>query len=258
VLLLHSFGPDFAPWNACSKIIREKLARQWPGPMDIYDASLATSGRRAVGVNTMAAIIHIVDDDPPFRKAVARLLRASGYQTVLYESGGQLLENPPGAGPGCILLDVRMSGLTGPELQSRLVDLDSILPIVFLTGHGDIPTSVRAIKAGAEDFLSKPVAKETLLEAVERALDRYAQNRERQDRLGRSRSLVAKLTSREKEVFARIVRGKRNKQIAYELGASVRTIKAHRHAVMQKLEVQSLAEVVSIAERLGLLAGPNA
>jgi RNA polymerase sigma factor (sigma-70 family) len=201
-------------------------------------------------------VIHVVDDDASFRGAVGRLLRAAGYQVALYQSGDQMLANPPADGPGCILLDLRMSGLSGLELQDRLSKLDSILPIVFLTGYGNIPTSVQAIKAGAEDFLSKPVAKDTLLEAVERALARYRQRREQRDRLDDLRALVATLTPREREVFALVVRGKLNKQIAYELGTSERTIKAHRHAAMEKLKVHSVAEAVSIAERLGLLAPP--
>jgi FixJ family two-component response regulator len=158
--------------------------------------------------------------------------------------------------PGCILLDVRMPDLSGPELQARLVELANPLPIVFLTGHGDIPMSVQAIKTGAEDFLSKPVPKKTLLETVERALARYDAGREQRERLNALRSLVAPFTPREREVFALMVRGKLNKQIAFELGTSERAIKAHRHNVMQKLKVHSLAEAVSIAERLGLLASP--
>jgi FixJ family two-component response regulator len=152
---------------------------------------------------------------------------------------------------------MRMTGLDGLELQDRLKRMDSILPIVFLTGHGDIPTSVRAIKAGAEDFLSKPVSKDTLLEAVERALARYRDQRDRRDRLDTLRALVSAFTPRESEVFALVVRGRLNKQIAYELGASERTIKAHRHVVMHKLKVASLAEAVSIAERLGMLTSQD-
>jgi RNA polymerase sigma factor (sigma-70 family) len=199
-------------------------------------------------------VIHVVDDDAPFRTAVARLLRAAGYQVALYESGDHLLADPPGSVPGCILLDMRMSGLSGLELQDRLSKLDSILPIVFLTGHGSIPMSVQAIKAGAEDFLSKPVSKKTLLEAVERALARYRERREQRDRLDDLRALLSTLTPREREVFALVVRGKLNKQIAYELGTSERTIKAHRHAAMEKLKVRSLAEAVALADRVGLLA----
>ena len=135
------------------------------------------------------------------------------------------------------MLDVRMPGLSGPELQARLVEAGNPLPIVFLTGHGDIPTSVQAIKAGAEDFLSKPVSKKTLIDAIQRALVRYEEARERSLRLGALRALVASLTPRESQVFALVVRGKLNKQIAHELGTSERTIKAHRHAIMEKLKV---------------------
>jgi len=200
-------------------------------------------------------VIHVVDDDPSFRSAIGRLLRASGYEVAVYESAHLLLKKLPAVDPGCILLDVRMPDLSGPELQARLVELGNALPIVFLTGHGDIPTSVRAIKAGAEDFLSKPVPKKTLLDAVERALARYAEERQQHDRLAALRALVDAFTLREREVFSLVVRGKLNKQIAFELGTSERTIKAHRHNIMQKLQVQSLAEAVSIAERLGMLAG---
>jgi FixJ family two-component response regulator len=198
------------------------------------------------------AVIHVVDDDAIFRAAITRLLQALGYQVAVYESGDHLLQRPPADEPGCILLDVRMSGLDGLELQAQLKQMDSILPIVFLTGHGDLPTSVRAIKAGAEDFLPKTVPKETLVEAVERALARYEEQRGRRDKLDNLRALASTLTPRESEVFALVVQGRLNKQIAHELGTTERTIKAHRHAVMQKLKVNSLIEAVSIAERLGM------
>jgi len=199
-------------------------------------------------------VIHVVDDDAAFRTMIARLLRASGYQIALYESAHRLLEAPLRANPGCILLDVRMPEMSGPELQARLAERGNRLPIVFLTGHGDVAMGVQAIKAGAEDFLQKPATKNPLLEAIERALARYDAEREQGDRLDKLRALVSTLTRREGEVFALIVRGKINKQIAYELGTTERTIKAHRRAVMEKLEVESLAEAVSIAERLGMLA----
>jgi RNA polymerase sigma factor (sigma-70 family) len=205
----------------------------------------------------VAPLVHIVDDDAAFRTAIARVLQASGYRVALYESGDRLLEGVPGSEPGCILLDIRMTGLGGLELQDRLHERGIILPIVFLTGYGDIPMSVRAIKAGAEDFLSKPVPKEVLLAAVERALARYQEAHERHNRLASLRALVDTLTPRESEVFALVVRGKLNKQIAYQLGTSERTIKAHRHSIMEKLRVQSVAEAVSIAERLGMLAMPS-
>jgi FixJ family two-component response regulator len=205
-------------------------------------------------MTSAAPVIHVVDDDASFRAAVARLLQASGFQVMLYESGERLLESLPGAASGCILLDLRMSGLSGLDLQDRLAQLGYPLPIVFLTGHGDFPASVRAIKAGAEDFLSKPVSREPLLAAVERALARDEQAREHRERLAGLRALVATLTPRESEVFALVVRGKVNKQIAHELGTSERTIKAHRHSIMLKLRIRSLAELVLLAERLGLVA----
>jgi FixJ family two-component response regulator len=210
----------------------------------------------AFSMSSVAPVVHVVDDDASFRTAIARLLRASGYQVALYDSGERLLENPPGPAPGCILLDLRMSGLSGLELQDRLAELGRTLPIVFLTGHGDIPASVRAIKAGAEDFLAKPVSKEPLLAALGRALERDRQARKNRDQQAALRALVATLTPRESEVFALVVRGKLNKQIAFELGTSERTIKAHRHGIMEKLRVQSLAELVLLAGRLGIVAAP--
>jgi FixJ family two-component response regulator len=202
-------------------------------------------------------IVHVVDDDASFRNAIGRLLRSAGYQVALYESGDQFLGDPAGKEPGCILLDLQMSGLDGLQLQDRLQQLDSILPIVFLTGHGDVPSTVRAMKAGAQDFLSKPVEVNTLLEAIEHALGRYRERRDQQDRANTLRALVASLTPRESEVFSFVVRGKLNKQIAFDLGTSERTIKAHRQSIMHKLQARSLAEAVSIAERLGVLNGPS-
>jgi FixJ family two-component response regulator len=200
------------------------------------------------------SMIHVVDDDASFRTAISRLLNVSGYDVAGYESAAAFLRALEEAKPGCILLDVEMPDLGGLQLQDELAKLSRGWPIIFMTGHGDIPMSVRAIKAGAEDFLSKPVSRDTLLEAIKQALVRYGEKRQSQDQLDSLRSLVATLTPREAEVFALMVRGKPNKQIAHALGTSERTIKAHRHMVMNKLEVQSFAETVSIAERLGLLA----
>jgi FixJ family two-component response regulator len=205
----------------------------------------------------MLPIVHVVDDDASFRTAIGRLLAASGYQVALYGSASELLEKLPGRAPGCILLDVEMSGLNGPQLQNRLGEIGHKLPIVFLTGHGDVPTSVRAIKAGAEDFLTKPVPKKDLLAAIERALVHYEEMRDHDNQIATMQSLVSSLTPREREVFALVVRGKLNKQIAHELGTAERTIKAHRQQVMEKCEVRSLAGLVLIAERLGMLVSPH-
>jgi FixJ family two-component response regulator len=197
--------------------------------------------------------IHVVDDDQSFRTAIERRLKLAGYQVATYPSAQQLLDRLPDENePGCILLDVQIPGLSGPDLQGRLNELGSSLPIVFLTGHADTPTTVRTIKAGAEDFLTKPVESVQLLDAIERAIARHATLRDERHRLAEMRSLVAALTPRERQVFVLVVRGKLNKQIAFELGTTERTIKAHRHQVMEKMKVQSLAELVSIAERLGL------
>ncbi len=198
-------------------------------------------------------IVHVVDDDSSFRSAICRLLRTSGYQVTPYESADQLLENQPKGVPGCILLDVRLPGLSGPDLQIRLNALGSVLPIVFMSGHGDIPTSVRTIKAGAEDFLTKPIPKKVLLASIDRALLRGKETLNRKARHDRLQGLVDTLTPRERQVFALMVRGRLNKQMAYELGASERTIKAHRHVAMEKLQIKSLAEAATIAERLGML-----
>lgn len=198
--------------------------------------------------------IHIVDDDASFRKAIGDLLSASGYRVALYESATQLLKTPPSGQPACILLDVQMADVSGPQLQDRLAAIGCRLPIVFITGHGDIPTTVHAIKAGADDFLTKPVPKEKLLSVVESALRRSSEIVEQDDRIAVLRSLYSQLTPREQEVFALLVRGKPHKQIAHALGVSERTVKAHRHNVTQKFNIQSLAQLAVVAERLGLLS----
>ena len=205
----------------------------------------------------MASRVYIVDDDASVRTAIGRLLRASGYDVVEYESASQLMASPPdGATASCIVLDVRMPGVSGPDLQERLGELGSAVPIVFLTGHGDIPTTVRAMRAGAEDFLTKPVTAPTLLAAIQRAVAQHQSRLEQQGRLQAERARLDKLTPREREVFGLVIRGRMNKQIAHELGTSERTIKAHRQRVMEKLQVRSLAELVSLAEHLGVLAEP--
>jgi FixJ family two-component response regulator len=199
-------------------------------------------------------LVHVVDDDASFRTAIERRLKKAGYAVMSYSSAQDLLDRLPNESEsGCILLDVRIPGLTGPELQARLSGLGSTLPIVFLTGYADVQTTVRAIKAGAEDFLTKPVSSEDLLAAVERALAHHQAGRSQRGKLDAVRAHIAQLTPREREVFELIIRGKTNKQVGNTLGATERTIKAHRHRVMEKMQVQSLAELVSVAERSGIL-----
>jgi RNA polymerase sigma factor (sigma-70 family) len=202
----------------------------------------------------MPGLVYVVDDDSSFRTAIERRLKIAGYEVETYSSAEPLLDRVPAVErPGCILLDVKMPGLSGLELQSRLIELGSILPIVFVTGHADTPTTVQAIKAGAEDFLTKPASSEQLIAAIERALARYEAQHSQRSKLDSILSHLARLTPRERQVFDLIVRGKINKQIATELGTTERTVKAHRHEVMEKMQVHSLAELVSSAERLGLL-----
>ena len=202
--------------------------------------------------------MHVVDDDASFRTAIERRLKNAGYKVAIYPSAQELLDRLPSESElGCILLDVRIPGLSGPELQARLIELGSTLPIVFLTGYADVRTTVRVIKAGAEDFLTKPVSSEELLGAVERALAHHQIARGQRVKLEAVRARIAMLTPREREVFELVIRGKTNKQVANVLGATERTIKAHRHRVMEKMQVQSLAELVSLAERAGVLGDPS-
>jgi FixJ family two-component response regulator len=204
-------------------------------------------------MSSAAPIVHIVDDDRSFRSSVERLVELCGYRSAGYASGAELLAKLPTEEPGCILLDLNMPGLDGLELQDRLAEVAPLLPIVFLTGYGNISATVRAMKAGAEDFLEKSASSSDLLAAIERAMLRGQQRSAEHERTVRLRALVASLTKRESIVFDLIVRGKRNKQVAYELGTTERTVKAHRRSIMEKLGARSLAEAVSIAERLGMI-----
>jgi len=185
------------------------------------------------------------------RVAVARLLRAEGYEVRAYASAGDFLLTPPKQGPGCVLLDLQMPGPSGLELQDALQRHDIPLPVVFLTGRGDVASSVRAMKCGAVDFLTKPVEPMVLVKAVETALDRERSARAQRESLGEARSRYARLTQRERLVFGQVVAGKLNKQIAAELGITERTVKMHRAQVMAKMEAGSLAELVRMADLLG-------
>jgi len=176
----------------------------------------------------------------------------NGYEVATYASSEHLLDRlPDDRVLGCILLDERISGLSVPQLQGRLSELGSTMPIIFLTGEPDIQLTVRAIKTGAEDFLIKPIASDVLLAAIERAIARHDVSRKVQSELNPLRALVATLSPRERQVYDLVVRGKMNKRIAFELGTKERTIKAHRQRVMEKLGARSLPELVLIAERLG-------
>jgi len=196
--------------------------------------------------------IYVVDDDASFRTAIQRRLQKEGYQVETFSSAQQLLDRRPGqAESGCILLDVQLPALSGPELQRRLSELGSTLPSVFITGHADISTTVQALKAGADDFLTKPVKSGELVGAIERALTRYEETRGLMRALDGHHVRLASLTPRERQVFDLVVRGKINKQIAHQLGTAERTIKAHRQRVMERWRF-NLSH--SVAVRLGMLS----
>jgi FixJ family two-component response regulator len=203
----------------------------------------------------LPGIVYVVDDDASFRTAIKRLLEKTGYRVVTYASAQQLLDQRPDENsPGCILLDVRMPGLSGAELQSRLIEFGSTLPIVFLTGYMDITATVKALKAGADNFFVKPVRSDELLKALEKAIARHETALALKGELEALRGRLSTLTPRQRQVFDLVVRGRTNKHVARELGSTERTIKAHRQVIMEKMKVQSLVQLVTIAERLGVLA----
>jgi len=199
--------------------------------------------------------IHIVDDDDSLRNALQRLLAAAGYRVRAYASAGEFLLDPPADAPGCLLLDLRMPGPSGLDLQEALARHGIRLPVVFLSGHGDLATGVRAMKAGAVDFLSKPVEREPLLAAVARALELDAAQRAASGVDREMRARFAQLTAREREVFELVAAGRLNKQIADVLGIAERTVKAQRAQVMAKLGAANAAELGRIAAQLRGRAG---
>jgi FixJ family two-component response regulator len=201
-------------------------------------------------MTTLSPLIHVVDDDESLRTALLRLLGAAGFEARGYASTGDFLLRSPQDRPGCVLLDVRMPGPSGLDLQAALRRQGDPLPVVFLTGYADVATSVRAMKAGAVDFLTKPVEREALFEALQRALDRDAAQRAARVEAERLRAAFAALTPRERAVFDRIVVGQINKQIADALGVAERTVKLQRAQLMAKLGVGSAAELGRLAERL--------
>jgi FixJ family two-component response regulator len=190
--------------------------------------------------------VFVVDDDASFRTSVARLLRAAGHQVMAFSSAAEFLQGLPATGPGCVVADLQMPGLSGLDLQAALAGSDNPLPVLFLTGHGDIPTSVHAMRLGAEDFLTKRAPREALLDAVGRALARDARERSDRARVEAARARFGTLTAREREVLEHVLRGQLNKQIAGDLGIHERTVKLHRTAITNKVGVQSVAELTQL------------
>ena len=198
-----------------------------------------------------APIVFIVDDDLSVRRTTERLVRTAGFNVQAFPSAREFLKNPRPAGPACLILDVRMPGLDGMQLQRELAQSGINIPIIFVTGHGDIPMSVRAMKAGAVEFLTKPFRSQSLLEAIRSAIERDRSAHKERSESEELHQRYHQLTAREREVMTLVVTGMLNKQVAGELATTERTIKFHRANIMQKMHAESLAELVRLAEKLG-------
>jgi FixJ family two-component response regulator len=198
------------------------------------------------------SLVFVVDDDDSIRKALARLMRSVGLNVETFGSADEFLAREPHPGPACLILDIRMPGLSGLDLQKELAASGSTLSAIFITGHGTIPMSVQAMKAGAVEFLEKPFDEQILIGAVQEALKKDQQARQAKAVLKEIQERVNSLTPREREVFALVVTGKLNKQIAFELGTNEKTIKAQRAQVMKKMHADSLADLVRLAVKVGV------
>jgi FixJ family two-component response regulator len=198
------------------------------------------------------ATVYIVEDDPPFLKSMVRLLRAAGYRVAACASAHSFLARAAIRRPACLLLDVQLPDIDGLNLQQRLIESGSSLPIIFMTGHGNIPMSVQAMKKGAVDFLPKPFEARDLLSAVAISLERDLQGRKKEIQAHKVNSLVDTLTPREKEVMRWVITGKLNKQIALAMGITEKTIKVHRSRIMEKTGVASVADLVRLAQKAGI------
>ena len=198
-------------------------------------------------------IVYVVDDDGSTRASLANLLRSVGLEVRTFASAPEFLDSGPPERPGCLVLDVRLPGISGLDLQRRIAAADSPIPIIFVTGHGDIPMTVEAMKAGAVEFLAKPFRDQALLDAVHQALQRDRLGLESREALDRLRRRYASLTERERQVMALVVSGLLNKQVAGELGTSEATVKIQRHNAMEKMGAGSLADLVRMADRIAAL-----
>jgi RNA polymerase sigma factor (sigma-70 family) len=199
-------------------------------------------------------IVFVVDDDPSVRRAIKRLIESEGLQVELFGSAQEFLRSKRPDAPSCLVLDIRLPGISGLDFQRQLAEADIHIPIIFITGHGDIPMSVRAMKAGAVEFLTKPFRDEDLMDAIQLALERDRTRRQQESEIRALRERFDSLTPREQDILRLVVSGRLNKQIAGELGTSEITIKVHRARVMRKMQAESLAALVRMAGRLDLPA----
>jgi FixJ family two-component response regulator len=203
-----------------------------------------------------APIVFVVDDDPSVRKSLGRLLKSAGYRVETFASAREFLRRGEHPSPGCVVLDVQLPELNGLELQQKLAGTADSLPIIFISGHGDIPMSVRAMKNGAVDFLPKPFMAKDLLRVIGEALERSRREQKEHLEISAIHKRLVQLTPREYEVLCNVIAGKLNKQIAAELGVGEKTVKVHRGHVMEKMEADSVAELVRLAERAGVVTAP--
>jgi FixJ family two-component response regulator len=197
-------------------------------------------------------LVFVVDDDAPLRESLTDLIHSVGLRVEAFASAQEFLRSKRSDVPSCLVLDVRLKGLSGLDLQKRLIEGDVDIPIIFITGHGDIPMAVQAMKAGAVEFLRKPFRDQDLLDAIQQALERDCKAREQRAEIAELRSRFASLTPREREVMALVVAGLLNKQVAGELGTSEASVKVHRQHVMEKIGADSLVELVRMADKLGI------